>query len=206
MRISHKLQIHRMTKMNSKTISFMVMMGALGNILFLISYHVGLISPGVALDFSLIGAFIAGIFGGPIVGSVSGLFVGVLPGIFFGPLGNSSWLGLIGLPIGKGLTGLTSGLIAKGLNLNERRHCSFAIPVVLVSYVPECLFTVAYFLYLIPYFLGGGGGMGILAFILPKAWAEVVIMSFLMAALAGNVGFKDFVNNFFRATTPPKMK
>ena len=206
MRRSHRLQIHRMVKMNSKIISFMVMMGALGNILFLISYHVGLISPGVTLDFSLIGAFIAGIFGGPIVGSVSGLFVGVLPGIFFGPLGNSSWLGLIGLPIGKGLTGLTSGLIAKGLNLNERRHCSFAIPVVLVSYVPECLFTVAYFLYLIPYFLGSGGGTGILAFILPKAWAEVVIMSFLMAALAGNVGFKDFVNNFFKATTQPKMK
>jgi len=144
--------------MDSKAISFMVMMGALGNILFLISYYVGPISPGVALDFSLVGAFLAGIFGGPLIGLISGLFVGVLPGIFFGPLGTGSWLGLIGLPIGKALTGLTSGLIAKWLNLGGKQHCSFTIPVVLISYVPECLFTVAYFLYLMPIFLGSGGG------------------------------------------------
>jgi len=186
--------------MDSKAISFMVMMGALGNILFLISYYVGPISPGVALDFSLVGAFLAGIFGGPLIGLISGLFVGVLPGIFFGPLGTGSWLGLIGLPIGKALTGLTSGLIAKWLNLSGKQHCSFTIPVVLVSYVPECLFTVAYFLYLMPIFLGSGGGTGILAFILPKAWAEVVIISFLMAALVGNVGFREFTSNFFKAT------
>jgi riboflavin transporter FmnP len=192
-----------MVKMDSKTISFIVMMGTLGNILFLISYYVGPISPGVALDFSLIGAFIAGIFGGPTIGFVSGLFVGIFPGIFFGPLGNSSWLGLIGLPIGKALTGLTSGLIAKGLNILEKQHCSFTIPVVLVSYVPECLFTIAYFLYLIPYFIGGGG-VGILTFVLPKAWAEVIIISFLMAALAGNIGFNDFVNRFFKTAAPLK--
>jgi riboflavin transporter FmnP len=191
--------------MNSKIISFIAMMGVLGNILFLISYYAGPISPGVALDFSLVGAFIAGIFGGPIIGFVSGLFVGVLPGIFFGPLGTSSWLGLIGLPIGKALTGLTSGLIAKGLNIGEKRHSSFTIPVVLVSYIPESVFTVAYFLYLMPFFLGGGGGLGILAFIVPKAWGEVVIISFLMAALVGNVGFRDFVNNFFKATTPQEQ-
>lgn len=187
--------------MDSKTISFVVMMGALGNILFLISYYVGPIAPGVAMDFSIIGAFIAGIFGGPIIGFVSGLFVGILPGIYFGPLGQGSWLGLIGLPIGKALTGLTSGLITKGLNLGEKQS-SLTIPVVLVSYVPECFFTIAYFLFLMPYFIGGGGGMLILTFVLPKAWAEVIITSFLIAALAGNVGFKDFVNRFFKVTTP----
>ena len=47
--------------MNSRTISFIAMMAVLGNILFLISYYGGPISPGVALDFSLVGAFIAGI-------------------------------------------------------------------------------------------------------------------------------------------------
>ena len=78
------------------------------------------------------------------------------------------------------------------------------IPVVLVSYIPECLFTIAYFLYLLPYFIGGGGGWGILTFVLPKAWAEVIIISFLMAALAGNVGFHDFVHKFLKVTAPPK--
>jgi len=185
--------------MNSKTISFTALMGALGNILFLVSYYAGPISPGVALDFSLVGAFIAGFFGGPTTGFISGLFVGIFPGIFFGPLGNGSWLGLIGLPIGKALTGFTSGVIAKGLNIGEKRHCSLTIPVALLSYIPECLFTIAYFLYLMPYFIGGGGGMGTLAYILPKAWAEVIIISFFMAALAGNIGFKDFVNKFFKA-------
>jgi len=106
---------------------------------------------------------------------------------------------LIGLPIGKALTGLASGLIAKGLSISEKQHCSLTIPVVLISYVPECLFTVAYFLYLMPIFIGGGG-IGILAFVLPKAWAEVVIISFLMAALVGNVGFRDFVKNFFQSS------
>ena len=183
--------------MDSKTISFTVMMGALGNVLFLISYYVGPIAPGVALDFSIVGAFIAGIFGGPAIGFVSGLFVGILPGIFFGPLGSGSWLGLIGLPIGKALSGLTSGLIAKGFNTSEKQSY-VTIPVVLVSYVPECLFTIAYFLSLMPFFIGGEGGLGILTFVLPKAWAEVVIISFLMAALAGNIGFKDFVNRFFK--------
>ncbi len=198
MRRSHKLQIYRMSKMDSKTISFMALMGALGNILFLVSYYAGPISPGVALDFSLVGAFIAGIFGGPTIGFFSGLFVGIFPGIFFGPLGNGSWLGLIGLPIGKALTGLTSGVIAKRLNVGGKKHSSLTIPVALVSYVPECLFTIAYFLYLMPYFIGGGGGVGILAYILPKAWAEVIIISFFMAALAGNVGFNDFVKKFFK--------
>ncbi|UCE43692.1 MAG: hypothetical protein JSV57_04870 [Candidatus Bathyarchaeota archaeon] len=190
--------------MDSKTISFVAMMGVLGSILFLISYYVGPISPGVALDFSLVGAIIAGVFGGPFIGFASGLFVGVLPGIFFGPLGTGSWLGLIGLPIGKALTGLTSGLIAKNLSIAEKRHCSLMIPVVLISYIPECLFTIAYFIYLMPLFLGGGPGLGILAFILPKAWGEVVIISFLMAALAGNIGFRDFVSKFFKAATMPE--
>lgn len=183
--------------MNSKAIAFMALMGALGNILFLISFHLGPIAPGVALDLSLITTFIAAFYGGPLIGFLTGLFVGVFPGIYFGPLGHGSWLGLIGLPIGKSLTGLTAGLLCKGFNVNQRRHNSIlAVPLVLVSYVPECIFTVIYFVTLLPYFIGGGGP-AILAFVLPKAWAEIVFMSFFMAALVGNRGFSSFIANFF---------
>jgi hypothetical protein len=68
--------------------------------------------------------------------------------------------------------------------------------VALVAYVPEFIFTVFYFLVLFTYFVGPFGG-GILVAVAPKAWVEVIVMSFLMAALVGNQGFNNFVNNFF---------
>ena len=82
--------------MDAKRISFALMMGALGSALFAVSFYAGPIAPGIALDFSLIAAFIAGFYGGPTVGFVSGLFVGILPGIMFGPLGMGGALGLVG--------------------------------------------------------------------------------------------------------------
>jgi riboflavin transporter FmnP len=191
--------------MESKTIAFMAVMGALGNILFLISSYLGPIASGVALDLSLIPVFIAALYGGPLVGFLTGLFVGIFPGIYFGPLGQGSWLGIIGLPIGKALTGFTAGFLYKGLDVDHmQRKSILTIPLVLVSYIPECLFTVAYFVSLLPYFIGGGG-IGILIFVVPKAWVEIVFMSFFMAALVGNYGFSTFIANFF-ASYKTEMK
>jgi len=95
------------------------------------------------------------------MGFLTGLFVGILPGVYFGPLGTGSWLGLIGLPIGKSLTGFTAGLLYKILDVDQRHRKS------------------------------------ILTVVLPKAWAEIVFMSLLMAALVGNNGFSIFIANFF---------
>ncbi|MEM3642111.1 MAG: hypothetical protein QXH37_09345 [Candidatus Bathyarchaeia archaeon] len=184
--------------MNTKTISFALMMGALGNILFAISYYAVNFGSGIALDFSLIAAFIAGFYGGPLTGFVSGLLVGVMPGIMFGPLGMGAWLGLIGLPIGKALTGLTAGLISRSLGIGRRSHSSLTVvPATLLAYVPEGIYTFAYFAYLMPFFLGKGSAAIFIYGILPKAIGEVAIMSVLMAALVGNKGFNDFVNTFF---------
>jgi len=183
--------------MDSKVVSFVVMMSVLGNVLFYISSQFGYIAPGVAVDFSHVGVFIAALYGGPFAGFVTGLLAGIWPGIFFGPLGQGSWVGLIGLPIGKSLAGLTLGLLYQSFKINQRkRHSILTLPMVLISYIPECVFTVFYFVSLLPFFIGTGGA-GILAFVLPKAWAEIVVMSFLMAALVGNQGFSNFVNNFF---------
>jgi hypothetical protein len=193
--------------MNSKSVAFTLIMGALGNILFGISYYVGNIAPGIALDFSLIPAYIAGFYGGPIIGFVSGLFVGVFPGVMFGPLGMSSWLGLIGLPLGKALTGLTAGLLSKGLNLRNRSYTSLlAVPVTLLAYVPEGIFTYAFFAYLMPFLIGRVGLQIFIYYILPKAVAEIVVMSFLMAALIGNYGFNEFLSRFFIKNTFTKVK
>jgi len=185
--------------MDSKQIAFVTLMGALGNILFIVSSYLGPIVPGVALDLSHIPTFIAAIYGGPLVGFLSGLLAGIFPGIRFGPLSPyGSWLALIALPIGKALTGLTAGMLCKGFRMEKRRFNKslLTIPLVLISYVPECLFTIFYFVVLLPYVVGSGG-FGILVFILPKAWVEIIFMSFFMAALVGNSGFNDFIANFF---------
>lgn len=174
------------------------MMGVLGNLLFAVSNYAGYLSPGVALDFSLVAVFIAGLYGGPLIGFTTGLFVGILPGIVFGPLGMGSWLGLIGLPLGKGLSGLTAGIISRSIRLGQKPHSFIlAIPSTLLAYVPECLFTFAYFAYLMPVFLGSGSADVFIAFILPKALGEVTIISFLMASLIGNHGFSDFMSRYF---------
>jgi riboflavin transporter FmnP len=189
-----------MKTMNAKRLAFALMMAALGNVLFAISYYTGPIAPGIALDFSLIAALIAGFYGGPTLGFVTGLLSGALPGIMFGPLGSGSWLGLIGLPIGKALSGLAAGLIAKSLSLGQKPRSSLlGIPATLLAYVPEAIFTYAYFAFLMPLFLASEVGTAFIIAVLVKATGEVIIMSVIIAALMGNKGFNDFVRTFFSA-------
>jgi LytS/YehU family sensor histidine kinase len=184
--------------MNTKQIAFVLMMGALGNVLFIISSLAGNISSEIALDFSLIAALIAGFYGGPTVGFASGILAGLLPGIRFGPMGGGAWLGLIGLPLGKALTGLAAGLISKGVKLGEKPRSSlFGIPATLLAYVPEAIFTYAYFSYLMPLFIGQTFGTAVIIAVLLKATAEVIIMSVIISALLGNKGFNDFVGTHF---------
>jgi thiamine transporter ThiT len=193
--------------MNAKNLAFAIMMGALGNVLFLISYYTGQIAQGVALDLSLIGVFIAAFYGGPITGLIAGLIAGILPGIMFGPLGTGGALGLIGLPLGKALTGLTTGLLAKGLKLQQRTYQSLiTVPVTLLAYIPEAIFTYVYFSFLLPFFLGGMLPLAVIFTILLKATVEVIVMSVIMAALAGNTGFRDFVAAHFTGTKTREKK
>lgn len=184
--------------MDAKTISFVLVMGVLGNLLFAISSYAVPLSLGISLDLSLIPVFIAAYYGGPAIGFVSGLFVGIFPGVIFGPLGMGSWLGLFGLPVGKALTGLTAGFIFRGLKLGSRPHSSLLVfPATLLSYVPEALYTYAYFAALLPLFVGGGGGYIYLYFVLPKAIGEISISGVLMATLSGNHGFNEFMKTYF---------
>ena len=183
--------------MDTRKLAFCMMMGALGSAFFAVSYYFGPIAPGVNLDFSLVAVFIEGFFGGPGVGAFSGLIAGILPGVMFGPLGMGGALGLIGLPLGKALSGLTSGIIGKGLKLGTQKQRSsvFGIPASFASYVPEALFTIGYFIVL------QGTAVGpatYFVYILPKALVELTIISFIMAALIGNNGFCRFTSIFTR--------
>jgi LytS/YehU family sensor histidine kinase len=198
-----------MVSLNSKQIAFIAIMSALGNVLAGISINVAPIltatSPqggGAALDLSHIATFIAAVFGGPVMGAIVGFLGGIYSGYSFGfTVGSLGLLSLIGLPVGKALTGLTAGLLYKGLRINKSsRPSTFTVPIVLVSYVPECLFTVFYFLYLVLFFYGFAMAF-MLPVVIPKAWIEIVLMSFLMGALVGNVGFREFVSRFLAFPT-----
>jgi LytS/YehU family sensor histidine kinase len=184
-------------------------MSALGLLLSAISLNIAPIlstvgQAGAALDLSHIATFIAAIFGGPFVGTMVGFLGGIYAGYYFGyAVGSLGLLSLIGVPFGKALTGLMAGLLYKKLHINETsRPSALTIPIILVSYVPECIYTIAYFLYLVPYFYGFAMNY-IIPVVISKAWVEIAVMSFLMGALVGNNGFREFIVRFFSTT---KMK
>lgn len=181
--------------MDTKQLAFSLMMGALGSAFFAISYAFGSIAPGINLDLSLIAVLIAGFYGGPTVGLFSGLIAGILPGIMFGPLGMGGALGLVGLPLGKGLSGLTSGLIGNTLRIGgkKQRPSILGFPASFLSYVPEAFFTVGYFALLQGVVVGPAT---YLLYILPKALIELTIVGLIMAALIGNTGFCNFTRAF----------
>jgi LytS/YehU family sensor histidine kinase len=186
-----------MTSFDAKNTAFIAIMIAMGNILAALSINVAPIAGGVAMDLSHIATFIAAIFGGPWIGAVVGFCGGIYPGYYFGFAGGSlGLLSLLGLPLGKALTGLMAGLLYKGLQINRSsRPSTYTVPVILLSYIPECLFTVVYFLYLVVPVVGSPMAF-MLPLILPKAWIEIILMSFLMGALVGNVSFRDFVTRY----------
>ena len=184
--------------MNSRMIAFVITMVALGNVLSFIP--IGLSRVGqVGFDLSHVTTFVVAFYGGPFLGFLTGLAGGLAAGVQFGPLGWLSWLGFIGLPVGKSLTGLAAGVLFKGLNIGGKAKSSLlTIPLVLLGYVPEFLFTVFFFLVLVPYFLGWMD-IALLVSIGIKAWMEMAVMSVLMGALVGNSGFNAYMSAFFNA-------
>lgn len=185
-------------------------MSALGLLLSAISLNIAPIlsavgQGGAALDLSHIATFIAAIFGGPFVGAMVGFLGGIYAGYYFGyVMGSLGVLSLIGLPLGKALTGLIAGFLYKKLRVNNSsRPSTLTVPIILVSYVPECIYTIAYFLYLVPYFYGFAMDF-MIPVVISKGWVEITVMSFLMGALAGNNGFREFIVRFFSTTKPKK--
>lgn len=192
--------------MNTKQWAFIAMMSALGTVLSAISLNfspVLIAVPGqgaAALDLSHIATFVAAIFGGPFVGAVVGFLSGIYAGYHFGfVIGSLGILSLVATPIGKSLTGLTSGFLYKKLNLNNSTHsATLTIPIILISYIPECLYTISYFLYIVLYLYGYAMSF-MIPIVIPKAWIEIGIMSVIMSALAGNTGFKEFIFRYFQS-------
>jgi riboflavin transporter FmnP len=180
----------------TRQFTFIVMMGALGNVLFLLTLQV---LPGgqVILDLSHIGTMIAALYGGPLVGLATGSLVGIGPGIYlgFGGPWGTSFLGLTGLILGKAMTGLFVGYLAYLFHKHYgKRRSITSLMSVFLGYIPECLFTVLYFLVLIPFFFPTRSiEMLIVGSVVVKAWIEIILIGFYMGALAGNKGFSSFM-------------
>jgi LytS/YehU family sensor histidine kinase len=198
--------------MNSKTTAAVAMMSALGILLSYISLNMTPVlstvgQGGAALDLSHIATFIAAMFGGPYVGAIVGFTSGIYAGYYFGYiLGTLGLLSLIGLPLGKALTGLTAGFLYKKLKISSRTKSStLTVPIILISYIPECIFTIAYFTYIVTFFYGYTL-IAMLPIVVPKAWIEITVMSIIMGALAGNIGFKQFITRYLSAKTQPTSK
>jgi len=200
--------------MDSKQTAFVGIMSALGLILSAISINVAPIlqattgQGGAALDLSHIATFIAAIFGGPHIGAIVGFLGGIYAGYYFGyVMGTLGLLSLIGVPFGKALTGLVAGVLYKKVKVNSNpRPSTLTVPITLISYVPECLYTIFYFLYIVQFVYGFGMGF-MIPIVIPKAWIEITVMSFLMGALAGNTGFKEFILRFHIPTVKtPKLQ
>lgn len=199
--------------MDAKQVAFIAVMSALGLVLSAISANLAPLlnsaggQGGAALDLSHVATFVAAIFGGPYVGAMVGFLGGIYAGYHFGyVVGTLGLLSLIGVPFGKALTGLTAGFLYRKLRVSDRtRPSSLTVPVILVSFIPECIYTIGYFLYLVQYFYGFAMDFMILI-VIPKAWIEIILMSLLMGALAGNAGFREFVLRFFLASSLEKSK
>jgi thiamine transporter ThiT len=200
---------------NPRRIVFIALMAALGNVMFVISQTIFKAGQ-IALDLSHIGTFIAAIYGGPWLGFLTGFMVGVGPGMYFGYLGGSlGLLGLIGLPVGKALTGLTTGYLARILRIDSTKHPSWKIPVAtLTGYIPEALFTILFFESFVPllipdvakYLMQAGSMSPFLIPLMAKAWIEIAILTVFMGALVGNNGFNDFVKVFTKPYAFSKLK
>jgi LytS/YehU family sensor histidine kinase len=189
--------------MDAKQTAFVATMSALGLLLSAISLNVAPLlgtvgQSGAALDLSHIATFIAAIFGGPYVGAIVGFLSGIYAGYYFGyVMGSLGVLSLIGVPFGKALTGLTAGFLYKRLKINNsQRSSTLTVPIILISYIPECIYTIFYFLYIVLYVYGTAMSF-MIPIVIPKAWIEITVMSILMGALSGNIGFKEFISRFF---------
>ena len=187
--------------LNTKKITFIAMMAAMGNVLSLISIRMAPLVPSIplgpgltfslALDLSHIATFIAALFGGPVVGGLTGMIGGMIAAFEFG-FSQGNFLTGFGLPIGKALTGIAAGVLMK--RLEERGGVMYVIGTIL-SYIPEALLTVMIFMWLFPLFIPFSEAWVTLFTIqiLVKAFVEMIIMGVILTRVMGNRGFKVYI-------------
>ncbi|MFW9830589.1 MAG: hypothetical protein ACFFD8_02310 [Candidatus Thorarchaeota archaeon] len=180
-------------RFNTKTIVYVAIMAALGTAVSIITInlaHFGITQ--ISLDLSHLGTFLVAIPGGSLLGVITGAIVGIYPGIAFGYIwGTLGVVGLIGLPAGKAMAGFTTGYVQRKL-----RRPFFAV---ILGYVPECIFTIALFIFVVPFTTGMPSDVAlIIAFgIVAKAWIEMLFMGFVMETVFLSRGIVSMLRTIF---------
>ncbi len=191
-------------RVNSKSLMFIAIMASLGNVLSFITMQLtpiapniplGPVSVSIALDISHLTTFIAAMYGGPAIGAITGAVGGLVAAFQFGFSQGNIVTG-IGLPVGKALTGLTAGYVFNWFKESRSPNVISAM----VSYIPEAILTYVLFRYLLPVTTGIPVGIAVaLSFqIITKAFIEMVILGVMLTGLTGNVGFRGFIEGYFR--------
>lgn len=191
-------------KTGSKNLMFIAIMAALGNVLSFITMQITPFAPNIplgpvtvslALDISHLTTFIAALFGGPVVGGMTGAIGGLVAAFEFGFSKGNIVTG-IGLPIGKALTGISAGYVFNWIK--ESKFSTYLVTI--TSYIPEAILTFVLFKYLLPPATGIPESLAVAISIqiIVKAFIEMVILGGLVTWLTGNLGFKSFIEGYFR--------
>ncbi|OLS12479.1 MAG: hypothetical protein RBG13Loki_3900 [Promethearchaeota archaeon CR_4] len=172
--------------LNSKSVAFVGVMGALSAVLSFLSLPMFKISAGVSIDFSHIGTFIVAIGGGAILGAIGGAVAAVIPAFFFA---NPAFIP------GKLLTGFCVGAIYALLrkrSLFEKKSYFKHIAIILagvIGYIPEAIFTywdLTFVVHMVP---------ATITIILIKAWIEIPIISVITMLLYQTESIKETVKS-----------
>lgn len=160
-----------------RQVAFVASMGALGNILALLTLSIPTPMSQIAPDLSHVATLIVALYAGPVLGGITGAIVSIVPFYRFGVTG---WFGpLVGfliIPL-KSLTGITAGFLGRRLRPST---------ATLLGYVPECVSTYLYFVLVVPFFLPEVAQYitaGFVALVLSKAWVELGIIAVIMEAI-----------------------
>ena len=189
-----------MNEKPTKTIALVAIMGALGNLLAFFTIA-PTISSQIGLDFSNLPVLIVGLAAGPVAASATGFIAGITPSIFFGFVGGS--LGFLGFStsIGKALFGLFAGFLFRSLRPTQRKYGTLlAIPISVLSFIPEAIWIYVVFSALVFIFLPSDVASFLTTLAVPiilKGFVETTVMGFFMSALSGHVGFKSFMERYF---------
>jgi hypothetical protein len=194
-----------MTKLESKQITFIAIMGALGNVLSFLTTQLvplapniplGPVSVSLALDISHLATFIAALFGGPAIGGITGAVGGMVAAFEFG-FSKGNLVTGIGLPLGKALTGYTAGLLFRRYEIDNVVRSAI---LTIIAYIPEGVLTLVLFRFLLPVVSGIPMNVSTLIGIqiVVKAVIEMAVLGFLLIGLFTSSGFTDYVESYFR--------
>ncbi len=174
----------------SKYVAMTAILGALGNVLSLMSMILGNIHPQIAIDLSHLATVFAAYMMDPLWATLVGTLISIVPFVRFGLMGGLGPIaGSLMFP-GKALTGLFTGLLARKV-----RHPMIALGI---GYIPESIFTWFSFKIWIPILAPQSSGWltdAIIYGILIKAWVEILSIGVASEILLPKI--RDMIPNSF---------